>query len=191
MPKTNGTAPTNIDIEPLRLAWAKITRGRIQESEGRKLWTEGTLELINILHNAREHFSSDQAFGKWLTDSGYGENRISRQDRSALLNMAEHPELTREILEQIHGRSWQLIWRDEIQPRLPNARQPADDEEAPAITRRPKKSEGAKKALTDEWSKDRKAFFRRGLVLLSQSVAAFAEKNHIFEKTHLFSMRRG
>ena len=27
--------------------------------------------------------------------------------------------------------------------------------------------------------------------LLSQSVAAFAEKNHIFEKTHLFSMRRG
>jgi hypothetical protein len=29
------------------------------------------------------------------------------------------------------------------------------------------------------------------LVLLSQSVAAFAEKNHIFEKTHLFSMRRG
>jgi hypothetical protein len=30
-----------------------------------------------------------------------------------------------------------------------------------------------------------------GLVLLSQSVAAFAERNHIFEKTHLFSMRRG
>lgn len=30
-----------------------------------------------------------------------------------------------------------------------------------------------------------------GLVLLSQSVAAFAEKNHIFDKTHLFSMRRG
>jgi hypothetical protein len=30
-----------------------------------------------------------------------------------------------------------------------------------------------------------------GLILLSQSVAAFAEKNHIFEKTYLFSMRRG
>jgi len=30
-----------------------------------------------------------------------------------------------------------------------------------------------------------------GLILLSQSVAAFTEKNHIFEKTHLFSMRRG
>jgi hypothetical protein len=29
------------------------------------------------------------------------------------------------------------------------------------------------------------------LVLLSQSVAAFAQKNHIFERTHLFSMRRG
>jgi len=29
------------------------------------------------------------------------------------------------------------------------------------------------------------------LILLSQSVAAFAEKNHIFEKTHLFGMRRG
>ncbi len=33
--------------------------------------------------------------------------------------------------------------------------------------------------------------FATQLVLLSQSVAAFAEKNHIFEKTHLFSMRRG
>ena len=33
--------------------------------------------------------------------------------------------------------------------------------------------------------------FYNVLVLLSQSVAAFAEKNHIFEKTHLFSMRRG
>jgi len=28
------------------------------------------------------------------------------------------------------------------------------------------------------------------LVLLSQSVAAFVEKNHIFEKTHFFSIRR-
>ena len=35
------------------------------------------------------------------------------------------------------------------------------------------------------------AFFNSLLVLLSQSVAAFAEKNHIFEKTHLFSMGRG
>jgi hypothetical protein len=34
--------------------------------------------------------------------------------------------------------------------------------------------------------------FPRGeLILLSQSVAAFAQKNHIFERTHLFSMRRG
>jgi hypothetical protein len=33
-------------------------------------------------------------------------------------------------------------------------------------------------------------FFNSLLVLLSQSVAAFVDRNHIFEKTHFFSMGR-
>jgi hypothetical protein len=128
------------------------------------------LNLIDLLHDARKRFSSDQAFGKWLTDSGYGEERIKRQDRAALLNMAEHPDLAREVLKQTHRRSWRLIWEEEIQPRLLTAGQPADGEgteapaehaddapaenaddnaEAPAVTRRPKKN-GAQRVQKPE-----------------------------------------
>jgi hypothetical protein len=84
MPKvqTDTSAPTNIDPERfaivksnLDLAWGKIQNALQQEAEGRKLWIEGTLELINILDDARKRLGSDQAFGTWLTDNGYGEYR--------------------------------------------------------------------------------------------------------------------
>jgi hypothetical protein len=70
----------------------KIQDGLRQEAEGRKPWIEGTLELTNTLDDARKRLGSDQAFGTWLTENGYGENRIKRHDRVALLNMALHPQ---------------------------------------------------------------------------------------------------
>src|SRR5262249_17231401 len=48
-----------------------------------------------------------------------GETRIKRHDRSALLNMAQHLNVTRNVLEQTHRRSWRLIWEEEIQPGCP------------------------------------------------------------------------
>jgi hypothetical protein len=174
------SAPTNIDPtvkSNLDLAWGKIEKGLKLEAEGRKLWINGTLELINILDDARKRLGSDQAFGKWLTDNGYGEDRISRHQRTALLNMAEHLDLTREVLEQTHRLSWRLIWEDEIQPRLPTDGQPADGENPEANpandseqsagekkpTRRPRKGNGKKKPK-EEWGKDLKDFLSDGLL---------------------------
>src|SRR5262245_24343474 len=161
---------TNIKSK-LDLVWVKIQNALQQETEGRKLWIAGTLELIDILGDARNRLGSDQAFGTWLTDNGYGETRITRQDRSALLNMAEHPNVTREVLQQTHRRSWRLIWEEEIQPRsrLPSGGQPADGENPEANpannseqtagekkpTRRPRKGNGKKKPK-EEWGKDLK-----------------------------------
>src|SRR6516225_2667888 len=128
--KTQPTAtPANdfaIVKSNLDLAWEKVQSAIRQEAEGRKLWIEGTLELINILDDARNRLGSDQAFGTWLTDNGYDENLITRHDRSALLNMALDLNLTREVLEQTHRRSWRHIWEEEVQPRLPHAGQPPD-----------------------------------------------------------------
>src|SRR5262245_9713683 len=95
------SALTNIKSN-LDLAWVKIQDALQQEAEGHKLWVDGTLELITILDDARERLGSDQAFGTWLTDNGYGEDRLTRHDRAALLNMSEHPDLTREVLNQTH-----------------------------------------------------------------------------------------
>jgi hypothetical protein len=171
MTKMNGTAPTDNTILKSYLdeAWAKIEKGLQQEGEGRKNWIDGTLALINILHDARERFPSDNEFGKWLSESGYGESRISRQDRAALLNMALHPAATRKALEETHRRSWRLIWEQDIQPGLPNAGQPADGEsteEVPAVTRRRKN----KKPPQPEWSKDLEGFFSDGLTTANRAV---------------------
>jgi hypothetical protein len=154
---------TNIKSN-LDLVWAKIQNALQQEAEGKKLWIEGTLELINILDSARKRLGSDQAFGKWLTDSGYGD-LITRHDRSALLNMALHPNLTLEVLKQTHRRSWRHIWEEEVQPRLPHVGQPADGEqhEETAVTRRPRKGNGKKKPK-EEWGKDLKDFLSDGLL---------------------------
>jgi hypothetical protein len=160
----------DLDIKPIDLAWGKIIDGKQQEEKGRELWLEGAIELIGLLQDARERFSSDQAFGKWLTDSGYGEDRITRQDRAALLNMAEHPDLTREVLEQTHRRSWRHIWEKEVQPRLPHVGQPADaetPEETPTVTRRPK----SKRPQKPEWSEDLGSFFSDGLEAANRAIA--------------------
>jgi hypothetical protein len=88
--------------------------------------------------------------------------------------MAKHLDLTREVLEQTHRRSWRLIWEEEIQPQLPSAGQPADGESPEANpannsegekkpTRRPRKGNGKKKPK-EEWGKDLKDFLSDGLL---------------------------
>jgi hypothetical protein len=206
-PATDATAPP-ADVIPfdqkeerktkasLDLAWGKIEKGLAQEAEGRKLWVEGTLELINILNDARKRFPADQEFGTWLTNNGYGEDRITRHQRAALLNMAEHLDLAREVLEQTHRLSWRRIWEEEIQPRrLPSPGQPADGKgpdapdgkgpEAPdgkepkpkARTRRPRnKSGGARPS----WSFDRNRFSEDALRIANEAIAL---KRCVFEST--------
>ena len=113
--------------------------------------------------------------GSGLTENGYGEDRITRHDRTALLNMALHPERTREVLNQTHRRSWRLIWEEEIRPaRLPSGGQPADGESPEANpannsegekkpARRPRKGNGTKKPK-EEWGKELKDFLSDGLL---------------------------
>jgi hypothetical protein len=145
-PATDTSALTNIKSK-LDLAWGKIENGKKQEAEGRRLWIEGTLELIQILDKARKDFASDKEFGHWLKQKG---PPINEMDRKAYLNMARKQDLTREILKQTERRSPQLIWREEIQPRLVGAHQPAETngkttEEEPVVpTRRPRRARGAK-----------------------------------------------
>jgi hypothetical protein len=169
---------TDPDVKSLDLAWEKITKGR-------ELWIEGTLELIQKLAEKRKLYDSDQAFGAWLNEAGYGEDRITRQDRAALLNMAEHLDLTREVLEQTHRWSWRLIWEKEIQqPRLPSGGQPpeagAEAEDAtldegevakettptPVATRRGKRNK-RKRETPPEWSSNNRGWINKQIAVLN------------------------
>src|SRR6516164_6338961 len=184
------TTTTNIDPivkSKLELAWGKIENGKKQDAEGRKLWIEGTLELIQILDKAREDFASDKEFGHWLKQKG---PPINEMDRKAYLNMALNMDLTRKILEQTERRSPQLIWREEIQPKLVSANQPAVTngktiEEEPVVekpTRRPRRARGAKKEASGErkpeWLRNIEGWFNNQVATVN---AVTNELNKIME----------
>jgi hypothetical protein len=172
--KKHARAPTDLEVRELTeeenrksyfdIALMLIEEGLKTEDKGREDWINGTIMLIEALNDERKRLG-DQAFGKWLTDNGYGEDRITRHNRSALLNMAIDLDITRDVLEQTHRRSWRHIWEEEIQPRLPHVGQPADPdgegaEEPQATTRRPKKAKRAKQPGNEpEWLQDTRGWF--------------------------------
>jgi hypothetical protein len=185
MTSSNGSALPNIDPvkTQLDLAWAKIHDSLHREAEGNNLWIEGALELITILHDARQRYDFDQAFSAWLTEHGYGEDRLTRHDRQALINMGIDLDVTREVLHQTERRSWRLIWEEEVKPRLPSGGQPAEDQQAEAAptnnTSRPKKVK-AKKPPKPEWSQALDAFFSDCLTIANDAIA---KKNNILDCT--------
>ena len=185
-PATDTSALTNIKSN-LDLAWVKIQDALHQEAEGHNLWVEGTFELIQILDKARGDFASDQEFGRWLKQKS---PPINEMDRKAYLNMALNMDLTRKILEQTERRSPQLIWREEIQPKLVSANQPAVTngktiEEEPVVekpTRRPRRARGAKKEASGErkpeWLRNIEGWFNNQVAAVN---AVTNELNKIME----------
>jgi hypothetical protein len=203
------TTPEHLAIVKANLdaAWAKVEDATYQEAEGTNRWIEGTLGLVTNLVDARERLG-DQAFGLWLTENGYGEDRLPRHHRQALLNMGLDLKVTREVLSQTERRSWRYIWEKEIQPRLPYAGQPADGEspveadppdgntsaeattadankpaEAPAHTRRPKKNGAKREANREkkpEWLRNIEGWYRERVVAAVNAV--IDELNKTMEK---------
>ena len=159
------------------IALTLIEKGLEEEAKGRKDWIEGTIMLIEALDHGRKRLG-DQAFGKWLTDNGYGEERITRHDRSALLNMAIDLDITSEVLAQTHRRSWRLIWEEEIQPRLPTAGQPGGNGDPEKKTRRGKKKRAKTPANEPEWLRDTKGWFNNQVERVN---AVIDELNKIME----------
>jgi len=79
-------------------------------------FAESTMRLAHALRAAREFFSDNSSFGKWMSENGL--DVISHQDRAALINMAINEELSKEVLLETRRRSWQLVWVKEIQPKI-------------------------------------------------------------------------
>jgi hypothetical protein len=55
---------------------------------------------------------NDRAFGVWLAENGCDD--LSAHQRAAVIKMAEHIEVAREVLESTNRRSLEHIWRSEI-----------------------------------------------------------------------------
>jgi hypothetical protein len=95
----------------IRTAW-----DRTQASHD--AWVEATLELMEALSDGRRAFPADREFSIWLAEQEL--DFIGHQDRAALLQMAQHRDLTRAKLEETERISYQLIWKNDIAPRITN-----------------------------------------------------------------------
>ena len=97
----------------------RLRRALDEWHEASDQWVEKTIALAIELKEARDEYgSNDTAFGQWLVDNNC--NDLDKNQRGALIKFAEHVELTRQVLKETSSRSLQLIWRNEIKPRLTN-----------------------------------------------------------------------
>jgi hypothetical protein len=74
------------------------------------------MALAITLADARSMFPSDQAFSSWLVEHEL--DRISPEDRKALINIGTYPDISRRVLRSRVSRSLERIWRKEILPVL-------------------------------------------------------------------------
>lgn len=79
-------------------------------------WVTATLALCRDLGKARAEFSSNNVFGVWLNQNQIA---IKRNDRAAILNMANDLVLAEEILLTTERTSLRYIWEEEMEPCLP------------------------------------------------------------------------
>jgi hypothetical protein len=105
---------TSALIADIKASFAAARAGAKAEEEGRAAWRDNTMKLAKALLSGRElHQNHNNAFGVWLDAGRLGEDLISHIDRAALINMAEHSEISERVLAKTTRRSWQHIgdWR--------------------------------------------------------------------------------
>jgi hypothetical protein len=87
-------------------------------------YIEATLAYALLLLEARRRHPSDHAFGVWLAEHDLDD--VPKNERAALLHIAEYPDLFRDRMAVSPRRSWELMWREEMQPLIPNTRKEDD-----------------------------------------------------------------
>jgi hypothetical protein len=88
--------------------------------EAGELWIDKTITLALELRAARDECGGDDpAFGLWLRENDLDD--LNQNTRVALINMAEHVELSRHALELTNRRSLRYIWDQEIRPQIANS----------------------------------------------------------------------
>jgi hypothetical protein len=101
--------PMSVLAERIKAAYGRTV-------DGRNEWISGTLELAANLDEARARFPSDIDFGVWLVQNEL--DWLGKDDRTALLGMANDLDVTRVVLEETKSASLRVIWREEVEPRL-------------------------------------------------------------------------
>jgi hypothetical protein len=112
-----GTAMTVINMPtPMSVLADRIRMAYERTQKGKQEWIEGTIELAVALAEARGRYPADRNFAHWLVENDLDE--IGKNDRSALIGMAMHLDITRRVLQETERLSWRYIWEEEVEPRI-------------------------------------------------------------------------
>lgn len=101
-------------ISPANERQQSIRRAIDEWRHAETLCTEKILALALELKAGRDEFDNNSAFSEWLDANGCSD--LVPHDRAALLNMADHIDMARKVLEVTKRRSVRLIWDEEIKP---------------------------------------------------------------------------
>ena len=102
---------------PMNVLVERVRAGHQRAERGGQEWIEGVLEMASAMHEARDRFQNDdRRLGIWTIENEI--DFFNQDDRNALVNMGAHLELARIVLEETQRRCFQLIWREEMKPRL-------------------------------------------------------------------------
>jgi hypothetical protein len=105
--------PKHALAERIRTAYDRMERAAND-------FVDATMELAVALKMGRDEFPSDIAFGHWLIDEGL---EMDRNQRTALIHMAEHADLARQVLSSTRSRYHRQIWEGEIVPLISCSRE--------------------------------------------------------------------
>jgi hypothetical protein len=102
---------------PMSVLVDRVRAGHQRAEWGGQEWIEGVLEMASAMHEARDRLhNDDRRLGIWTIENEI--DFFNQDDRNALINMGAHLELARIVLEETQRRCFQLIWREEMKPRL-------------------------------------------------------------------------
>jgi hypothetical protein len=105
---------TVIEREPDLFAEAKAfcaaaRAGVKMEEDGRAAFRDNTMSLARTLLVIRERCQkNNKTFSAQLKDNGF-DALVNKDERGALILMAEHPEIAQRLLATTQSRSWQLV----------------------------------------------------------------------------------
>jgi hypothetical protein len=84
--------------------------------KNREDFAKVTLTLARELFEAREAVGGDDsAFGAWLATHQLAE-KITAQDRAALIKLGQHSKIAAKVLRETTSRSVRIIWENELRP---------------------------------------------------------------------------
>ena len=119
MTANSPTPVVDLLAERFRVAFDKTVQAHKRSQTARAEWIEGTLELGEVVLQARNQYPDHREFSRWLGRNNL--HPITPAERVALLGFARDPVAARRMLQTSTASSWRGVW--EKAPKAEKAKQ--------------------------------------------------------------------